>query len=97
MAKTDKICAAIRDAGMMPDGKSGGLYKGLDKMIYKCDRDFNIDGLQKTYDMLNNLPYMCDNYHSGCCSCDLCAENRNQPMLKTNYIRFQIFTFRKVA
>lgn len=55
-AKTDKICAAIRDTGMMPDGKSGSLYKGLDKMIYNCDSDFNIDGLQSTYDMLNKLP-----------------------------------------
>lgn len=97
MAKTDKICAAIRAAGMMPDGKSGSLYTGPDKMIYNCDSDFNIDRLKKSYDMLNNLPYMCDNYHSGCCSCDLCAENRNQPMLKTKYIRYQIFTFRKVA
>ena len=97
MAKTDKICAEIRAAGMMPDGKSGSLYTGPDKMIYNCDSDFNIDRLKKSYDMLNNLPYMCDNYHSGCCSCDLCAENRNQPMLKTKYIRYQIFTFRKVA
>ena len=72
-AKTDKICAAIRDAGMMPDGKSGSLYKGLDKMIYNCDSDFNIDGLQSTYDMLNKLPYMCDNYLNGCrtlCRCE---------------------------
>lgn len=96
-AKTDKICAAIRDTGMMPDVKSGSLYKGLDKMIYNCDSDFNIDGLQSTYDMLNKLPYMCDNYLNGCRSCELCAENRNQPMLKTKYIRYQIFTFRKVA
>lgn len=40
---------------------------------------------------------MCENYTKGYSSCDLCAENRNQPMLKTKYIRYQIFTFRKVA
>ena len=40
---------------------------------------------------------MCDNYFNGRCSCDLCVKNRNQPMLKTHYICFQIVKFRKVA
>lgn len=95
MAKTKKICAAVKEVGMLLE--SSTLYKGVEKMVYNCAKDFAIDELQDTYNLLNNLPYMCDNYIIGRCSCDLCEKNRNQPMLKTKYIRYQIFTFRKVA
>lgn len=95
MAKTKKICAAVKEVGMLLE--SSTLYKGVEKMVYNCGKDFAIDELQDTYNLLNNLPYMCDNYIIGRCSCDLCEKNRNQPMLKTHYIRFQIVKFRKVA
>ncbi len=97
MAKTEKICKAIMELGMVPAAETGCLYEGLDKMIYNCDQDFCIDKLNSAYYLLNNLHDMCENYTKGYSPCDLCAENRNQPMLKTKYIRYQIFTFRKVA
>lgn len=97
MAKTQKISESIMELGMVPDTEACALYEGLDKMICNCDRDFSIDELNGAYNLLNNLPYMCDNYNESNRVCERCRENRTQPMLKAKYMRYQIYTFRKVA
>ena len=46
MAKTKKICAAVKEVGMLLE--SSTLYKGVEKMVYNCGKDFAIDELQDT-------------------------------------------------
>lgn len=98
MAKTERISEAIMELGMVPDAGSGDLHEDQDRKIYHCDRDFDAGKLWKgTYDMLYNFQMLCENYTEGQCSCAMCRENANRPMLSTMYTKYQIFTFRKVA
>lgn len=82
--------------GMESQDSPNRLFKWKnDELIYNCDRDFGVYNLGEAYKLLENLPEMCENYTAGrCCAC---AENRTQPMLRTKYMRFQIFTFREAA
>lgn len=97
-SKAKKICEAIMELGMAPDADNGIVYEGENKKIYYSDRDFWIGKLMNgTYDMLYNFPMLCENYTKGICSCAMCNNNTNRPMLNAMYMRYQIFTFRKVA
>lgn len=96
LAKTQLLYDKMQYMNMESQDSPSVLYKwSKDEMIYNCDRDFSIYKLAGAYGLLDNLPRMCENYSNGCYRS--CVVNRNQPMLKTKYMRFQIFTFRKVA
>lgn len=97
IAKTRCLYGFMEDLGMECELTADSYYCGIEKVIDKSDSDFSINRVQGAYELLRNLSGMCERYNNGCCSCCFCKENRNYPMLNNKYMRYQVFTFRKVA
>lgn len=97
MEKTRCMYDFMEMLSMRCERPAGAYFYGTEGMIYDNDRDFSAYRVRRAYELLDNLSCMCEDYNNGCCSCPFCEANRNQPMLKNKYMRYQIFTFRRVA
>lgn len=93
--KTTRLYKVMCEVGMECSNELN--INGADSKVYELDENFNSKLNSIVYKTLDNLPNMCKNYKNQECTCNFCEENRNRPMLNNQYMRLQIFTFRKAA